>query len=123
MLEIINYIKENNNQRIFCIFDELYSGTNPDEAIASATSFIEYLNKYKVYFLLTTHFTTLCKNIENSKQIKNYKMQIEENNDFVYLYKLLPGISDKKGAIKVLNDLKYPQEILENQYIFTIKNT
>tara|TARA_B100000035_G_scaffold67025_1_gene54799 strand:+ start:11745 stop:13439 length:1695 start_codon:yes stop_codon:yes gene_type:complete len=114
-LEIINYIKENNNQRIFCIFDELYSGTNPDEAIASATSFIEYLNKYKVSFLLTTHFTTLCKNIENSKQIKNYKMQIEEkNNDFVYLYKLLPGISDKKGAIKVLNDLKYPQEILEN---------
>ena len=37
-------------------------------------------------------------------------MKIEEkNNDFVYLYKLLPGISDKKGAIKVLNDLKYPQ--------------
>ena len=42
-------------------------------------------------------------------------MQIKEkNNDFIYLYKLLPGISNKKGAIKVLHDLKYPQEILEN---------
>ena len=42
-------------------------------------------------------------------------MQIEEkNNDFIYMYKLLNGISDKKGAIKVLHDLNYPDEILEN---------
>lgn len=114
-LEIINCVKENNNKRIFCIFDELYSGTNPDEAIASANAFVEYLIKNNVSFLLTTHFIQLCKNLENNKNIKNCKMQIEEkNNDFIYMYKLLDGISDKKGAIKVLYDLNYPNEILEN---------
>ena len=39
-LEIINCVKENNNKRIFCIFDELYSGTNPDEAIAISNAFV-----------------------------------------------------------------------------------
>ena len=36
------------------------------------------------------------------------------NNDFNYTYKLEKGISDIKGGIKVLKDLNYPNEIIEN---------
>jgi DNA mismatch repair ATPase MutS len=37
--EIVDCLLENNNKdRHFCIFDELYSGTNPSEAVASACS-------------------------------------------------------------------------------------
>ena len=51
--------------RHFCIFDELYSGTNPYEAIASAYGYITHLTKLdNVDFMLTTHYIQLCKLFE-----------------------------------------------------------
>lgn len=111
---------EINKIRHFCIFDELYSGTNPYEAIGSAYSFLKYLNKYdNVTFMLTTHFLDLCKRLDCEEKILNCNMKIEINNnnnnqDFIYTYKLQNGISDIKGGIKVLKDLAYPSEIIEN---------
>ena len=102
--------------RHFCVFDELYSGTNPYEAISSAFAYLTYLNKYdNVNFVLTTHFLDLCRRLEKEKQIHNYHMKIEtSNNDFKYTYKLEKGISYIKGGIKVLRDLEYPLEIINN---------
>ena len=109
--EIINSIKK--HEKYFCIFDELYSGTNPYEAIASADSFINYLSKFNIDLLLTTHYIELCE-IKNEK-IKNCYMQTERVDDynFIYNYKLMNGISKIKGGLKVLLDLDYPLEILE----------
>jgi len=54
--------------RHFCIFDELYSGTNPYEAIASAYGYITHLTKLdNVDFMLTTHYIQLCKLFETEK--------------------------------------------------------
>ena len=118
---ILTQIAENNNKiRHFCVFDELYSGTNPYEAIGSAYAFLTYLNKHKnVKFILTTHYLDLCKRLEVSKEtvetVENYNMKIitDVNNDFKYTYKLQHGISHIKGGIKVLKDLDYPKEIIE----------
>jgi hypothetical protein len=114
--EILSKI-ENNNLRHFCVFDELYSGTNPYEAISSAYAFLKYLHKSEnVNFVLTTHFLDLCKRLEKEKQMHNYHMKIkidETNNDFNYTYKMAKGISEIKGGIKVLKDLDYPQEIID----------
>ena len=52
--------KQSQDIRHFCLFDELYSGTNPYEAISSATSYLKYISKYdNVSFILTTHFFRL----------------------------------------------------------------
>ena len=100
--------------RHFCVFDELYSGTNPYEAISSAYAYLKYLNKYdNVHFVLTTHFLDLCRRLEKERDIHNYHMNIETaNDDFKYTYKLKKGISYIKGGIKVLKDLEYPTEIV-----------
>ena len=45
--EILDVIENTENKSHFCLFDELYSGTNPDEAILSAVSFMNYLIKNK----------------------------------------------------------------------------
>ena len=104
------------NKRHFCVFDELYSGTNPYEAISSAYAFLKYLHKYdNVNFVLTTHFLDLCRRLEKEKGMQNYHMKIETvNEDFKYTYKMEKGISDIKGGIKVLKDLDYPKEIINN---------
>jgi DNA mismatch repair ATPase MutS len=42
-------------------------------------------------------------------------MKSEKKNDnFEYTYSLEDGISNVKGGLKVLKDMNYPQEILDN---------
>jgi len=113
--EIIDCIDEETNKTHFCIFDELYSGTNPDEAITSANAFMDYIVKNEnVTCILTTHYVKLCKKLSKNKMIKNYNMKtIKKNDNFEYTYELTQGISKIKGGLKVLHDMKYPKEILD----------
>ena len=113
--EILNAIKlSKEGTRHFCVFDELYSGTNPYEAIGSAAAFLTYLNKNpSVSFMLTTHFLGLCHRLKRVRRIMNCHMHVEQTDeDFKYSYKLTKGISEVKGGVKVLKDLDYPDEIL-----------
>jgi hypothetical protein len=114
--EIIDIINDNKRESHFCVFDELYSGTNPEEAETSASAFMLYLQKYKkVSSLLTTHFVKVCKKLDNIEGIENFKMITETNEDKIkYTYKLDKGISEVKGGINVLTEMNYPKEIINN---------
>jgi DNA mismatch repair ATPase MutS len=81
---------------------------------------MNYLIKSKgVYCILTTHFIKLCEHLDKNKQIENCYMETEfttnERNieDFKYKYTLKKGISSVRGGIKVLYDMEYPTEIIE----------
>ena len=112
--DIIDRIVENNDKRHLCIFDELYSGTNPDEAPKAGYSFLKYLNKFSnVDLILTTHYSFICKKFKKSKKITNYQMKVDTiGDDHNFTYNIIPGISEHKGAIKVLRDMNYPTEII-----------
>ena len=121
--EILNLVTNNSKDKNhFCVFDELYSGTNPYEAVGSAYSLIKYLTSYdNINFILTTHYIELCNKFEEIDTIKNCNMKIietiDENtleNNFEYTYKLATGISGIKGGTKVLNDLNYPKSIVDS---------
>jgi hypothetical protein len=116
--DIIDCIKDNDkSDRHFCIFDELYSGTNPDEATSAGNAFLKYIEQFdNVNFILTTHYKDICKKFKKSKTIVNYKMDvnINENGSFNYTYKLVKGISSIKGGIRVLKDMGYPDEIIND---------
>ena len=118
--EIIDIIDSNKKEDHLAAFDELYSGTNPDEAVISAVAFMEYLVKNKnVSCLLTTHFIKVCKKLKKNKNIENFHMDtIKKDNKIEYKYLLLEGISVVKGGINVLSDMNYPKEIIDS----TIKN-
>ena len=114
--EIIDSIENNEDDRHICIFDELYSGTNPYEAVSSAYGFLKYIKKNKnVNFLLTTHFIKLCHLLEKEKEIENCRMK-SEINDYkpTYHYILEKEISKIKGGISVLKEIDYPSEILNS---------
>ena len=115
-MEILRCIMENPAKRHFCIFDELYSGTNPYEAVAAAYGYIDYISKNpKVDLILTTHYIELCELLEkrNTGAITNLHMSVCEDTG-AYLYKIADGISSIKGGLKVLRDLDYPSEIVES---------
>ena len=121
--EIIDVVNESdeNTSRHYCIFDELFSGTNPTEATQSAHAFLLYLAKRdNVNFMLTTHYISLCKKLKQSKRIKNYMMVAKSEDSYKtieYTYKIKPGISKVKGGILILEEMSYPCEILD-----TIRN-
>jgi len=114
---ILDTIDDHPDERHFCVFDELYSGTNPYEAISSAVSFLKYVNdNKKVKFIITTHYLDICNKLEANKDMRNCNMKINSKEDggFDYTYKLVDGVSDIKGGVKVLIDLEYPERIISN---------
>ena len=104
----------------FCLFDELYSGTNPDEASASAYAFIDYLTKNNnVKFILTTHFIDVCEKLDSNENIKNLHMETElKNNKLCYNYKITDGISKTKGGLEVLKQMQYPEKLINKAITF-----
>jgi putative IMPACT (imprinted ancient) family translation regulator len=117
--EIIDIIQDTTSKEThFCVFDELYSGTNPDEAVLSANAFMTYLIKYKnLNCILTTHFIDLCKKLDDNPAIENFHMKtVKMGEDFNYTYLLDKGISTVRGGIKVLHDMNYPKEIIDNSF-------
>ena len=115
-MEILRCIMDNPTKRHFCIFDELYSGTNPYEAVAAAYGYIAFISKNpRVDLILTTHYIELCELLEkrNAGAITNLHMSVSPDTG-AYLYKIANGISCIKGGLKVLRDLDYPNEIVES---------
>ena len=114
IIDTINQYSES-KYRHFCLFDELYSGTNPTEASKAGYAFLEYLHQHpNVKFILTTHYLSICKKFKKSNYIQNYKMVVNVNPDgsFEYTYKIKKGISKMKGGVRVLKDLNYPDHII-----------
>ena len=122
---ILDCISEQPDKKHFCIFDELYSGTNPYEAVSSAYSYLNFISNNKnVRFMITTHYVKLCELIENKKinntnisktnNIINKNMNAKIINDMPkYSYKLVNGISNIKGGVSVLKQFDYPNPILK----------
>tara|TARA_Y100000389_G_scaffold178236_1_gene191210 strand:- start:639 stop:2372 length:1734 start_codon:yes stop_codon:yes gene_type:complete len=113
---ILDDIENNPDKKHFCIFDELYSGTNPYEAIGAAYGYLKHISENKnVRFILTTHFIKLCDLLEKTKQIKNCNMKTNIDKDILeYKYKLDKGISKIKGGMSVLINLNYNNKIVKN---------
>tara|TARA_Y100001970_G_scaffold293193_1_gene438418 strand:- start:1839 stop:3461 length:1623 start_codon:yes stop_codon:yes gene_type:complete len=92
-----------------CIFDELFSGTNPEDATKIGLNFIKYLEtEYpNVHFLLTTHYIGIPNTLStmDCKRIKMYKM---DN------YHPVPGIATTSSCEKILKDMGLPNKIIDN---------
>lgn len=110
--------------RHFCIFDELYSGTNPKEATKSAFAFLKYLSRFDhVDFLLTTHYTQVCEDLEQEDRIQVCQMAVDTETDPTvhrFTYCIEPGISHVEGATQILADMNYPAEILATMRTNTV---
>ena len=76
------------------------------------------MRQYKhVDIFLTTHYVSICDKWEKTRkerrQIQNYKMIVDEETH-VPTYKITKGISYIEGAIHILKEMQYPEEIINN---------
>ena len=99
--------------RHLCIFDELFSGTNPSEASAAGSSYLNHLAESgRVDFLMTTHLTRLCEHLDPAKS-RNINMAVKKTETgFEPTYSISEGISYTGGANKVLRKMEFPPDIV-----------
>jgi len=114
--DILETITNNNKETHFCIFDEIYSGTNPNDAVLCANIYLKGMNFYKncVDYALTTHYIQLCEKFNNDKILKNLKMNVNASEDNItYLYELVSGISYVHGGKHILKNMNYPEYLFK----------
>ena len=110
--DILECINEYSDKTHLCIFDEIYSGTNPNDAVLCANLYLKGMNHFKtnVDYILTTHYIQLCENFKEDKMISNLKMNVEMTEESIkYLYSIVPGISYIHGGKHILKNLNYPE--------------
>lgn len=108
-LEVLDSIKSTPKNKHLCIFDELYSGTNPVEAISGSVAYIHSLEKAgNTRFLLTTHFHNILRYIRDDKTEKAYMLTEKDR----FTYKLQKGINRDFGAIEIFKNLGYSTEFI-----------
>ena len=115
--EILDSITENPEKKHLCIFDEIYSGTNPNDAVTCAKLYLNGLNmnKCRVDYLITTHYIELCEHFKEKKAVLNQKMNVTVSSDKIeYSYKMVDGISYVNGGIFILKELNYPTYLYES---------
>jgi hypothetical protein len=110
--EILDIVDSAKDERHFCIFDELFSGTNAEEATVASVGLLNYIqSKSNVDFMLTTHFTNVPNKIAG--RIMNMKMDATlEANSIHFTYNLVPGISEIKAAKLILIQMGFPDDVL-----------
>jgi DNA mismatch repair ATPase MutS len=115
--DILDRITENPEKTHLCIFDEIYSGTNPNDAVTCAKIYLNGLNKHKktVDYMITTHYIELCEYFKDKPHVKNKKMSIKESAEKIeYDYKMVEGISYVNGGTFILKELGYPSYLYES---------
>ncbi|HKM03000.1 MAG TPA: hypothetical protein VJZ04_00130 [Lachnospiraceae bacterium] len=97
---------------VICAIDEILRGTNAQERIAASASILQYLHKKNCLAIVASHDIDLTKILEGLYDNFYFCEQIQEN-DIVFDYKIHDGITTSKNAIRLLEYVKFPKEIIE----------
>lgn len=116
MVEIrsLKRILDNINDKMpcLCFIDEILRGTNTVERISSSCEVLKYLGSNNCICIAATHDIELTYILENN--FKNYHFQeyITESG-ITFDYKLHPGRTQTRNAIKLLEFMGYDKDIVQ----------
>ncbi|MCI6691097.1 MAG: DNA mismatch repair protein MutS [Clostridium sp.] len=112
VLRILNSLEE--DVPAFCIIDEIFKGTNPIERISASKEILKYIMNKNAISIVATHDLELAENCSD-KYLRYYFCEdIDEDEGLTFDFKLKEGICNTGNAIKLLDFLGYPKEIIVN---------
>ncbi len=101
----------NPEKPMLCFIDEVLRGTNTLERIAASSRILSSLARKNALVFAATHDIELTQIL--ARDYSNYHFQEQiENNQIIFDYKLYEGKAVSKNAIKLLNMLGYPKDII-----------
>lgn len=118
--ELLEFVQSlDKNAFCFIIIDEMFNGTSPLEAEASAYSVAKNLGKHSNNMcLIATHFPLLTSLEKDTHLFSNYSVQVEQSSDgsIVCPFKLKPGISHQHIALDILRAQGVNGSILDDAH-------
>ena len=113
MIEVANILHAATKNSLV-ILDEIGRGTSTYDGIAIASAVAEKLLKLQVKTLFATHFWELTNLANTHRGVKNYRVDVKEHEQGIaFLYKILPGGTDKSYGIHVAKLAGLPSDVLE----------
>ena len=101
---------------VFCPIDEIFRGTNPLERISSSAEILNYINKGEAICIVATHDRELSDMLKENYDFYYFSEDVDSKNGLKFDYKLKKGISKTRNAIKLLEYVGYPKEIVQKAY-------
>jgi len=106
-------ILNNATSKSLIILDEIGRGTSTFDGISLAWSIIEFLHRIKPLTLFATHYHELVLLEDKHPGIRNVKVVVhEENENIVFLRKVIAGQADKSYGIQVARLAGLPTEVI-----------
>ncbi|MBU3088886.1 DNA mismatch repair protein MutS [Clostridium gasigenes] len=112
LLTILNSIEEEISS--FCIIDEIFKGTNPLERIASSKEILRYIMDRNALAIVATHDLELAETCNNNYLCYYFCEDVDKTQGLTFDFKLKEGICHSGNALKLLDFLGYPKEIIDN---------
>lgn len=94
-----------------CFIDEILKGTNTIERIAASSSILGWLEGQNCLCVVASHDIELTEILSESYDNVHFREQITDEG-IVFDYKLYPGKARTKNAIKLLDFMDYPREVI-----------
>ncbi len=118
MTETANILNNATNKSLV-ILDEVGRGTSTYDGVAIAWSIIEYLySKIKCKTLFATHYHELIELEKKYKGIKNYNVEVIENNgEILFKHKIIEGGTNKSYGVHVAKLAGVPNEVIERAHL------
>ena len=113
MSEVANIIN-NATPKSLLILDEIGRGTSTFDGLSIAWAVLGHIAKIGARTLFATHYHELTELEGKVDGVKNYSISVEEeNNEIVFLRKIIKGAADKSYGIHVARLAGIPEKILK----------
>lgn len=97
----------------FCVIDEVLRGTNTIERIAASSEIMNFISDSNCICLCASHDIELTQILAD--KVENYHFQeFFEDENIKFDYKIYPGKSTTRNAIKLLKILGYDERIVDS---------
>ncbi|MFA9398668.1 MAG: MutS family DNA mismatch repair protein [Clostridiaceae bacterium] len=113
---LLRIINETGEVPILCLVDEIFRGTNPLERINAATEILDYLAENNAISIVATHDKELTELTQNHYGLYYFTESVTEKG-LSFDFKIRNGVTNTRNAIKLLEFMGYPKEIIENTNI------
>jgi hypothetical protein len=100
-----------------CLIDEPLAGTNSSERIVASFEILRYLFDHRAVAVVATHDLELAGKLEFGFKSYHFTDKVDQDG-LGFDYKLKDGITSTSNAIRLLEYLGYPEEILKRAMRF-----
>lgn len=119
-------ILNNVTSRSLIILDEIGRGTSTYDGLSLAWAIVEYIVKViKARTLFATHYHELVLLEDKFPSIKNYNVEVkEENDEVVFMHRIIRGATDRSYGVYVAKISGIPSDVISraNDVLHSLEN-